>query len=54
MRLVVLGGRTIALTGRAGTPLGDSGGELAMARSLEVVLCCDKMRFYDLVCAAEW
>jgi hypothetical protein len=33
IRLVVLGGLIIALTGREGTPAGDPGGELAMARS---------------------
>jgi hypothetical protein len=31
MRLFVLGGRIIALTGRGGAPEGDSGGELAIA-----------------------
>lgn len=31
MRLVVLGGRIIPLAGREGGPIGDSGGELAMA-----------------------
>jgi hypothetical protein len=31
MRLVVLGGLIIALTGREGMPAGDPGGELAMA-----------------------
>lgn len=31
MRLFVLGGRIIALTGRGGMPEGDPGGELAMA-----------------------
>ena len=31
IRLVVLGGRIIALTGRGGMPEGDPGGELAIA-----------------------
>ena len=31
MRLCVLGGRIIALTGRDGLPEGDPGGELAIA-----------------------
>ena len=34
MRLFVLGGRIIALTGRDGMPWGDPGGELAIALSI--------------------
>jgi hypothetical protein len=33
MRLFVLGGRIMALTGLDGMPAGDSGGELAIALS---------------------